>query len=164
MSAEARRSPGLFLATCAAATGLALLAWRVASTYYLAAVVWVANVTLGALGAGVSIRPPTGASEAAYPVVAGAIALFVATPGHGLAWKARWLIGLLGGLFLLHIGLVCLDAHAAAVARTDLHAGSGTTLMAGLADMARANLGLGLVALTWIMARPWTTHAPVDGG
>ncbi|MFH1566750.1 MAG: hypothetical protein ABIL09_02045 [Gemmatimonadota bacterium] len=150
------RRPGLFLVAFAAATAVALAAWQLVSRLYLAGLVWAANHALSAAGGHVTLRVPAPGDEVVYPVVAGAVALFAVTPGRSPGWKLRWLAGLLAGLFLLQAGTLCLAARAALAARAPAAAaagpGSWTDRVAGLADLARTQLPLVLVTLTWLLA------------
>lgn len=158
------RRPGRFLVTFSAATAVLLVGWQWVSGYYLTALVWAANQMLALSGASVTLRPPVIGGEMVYPVVAGALALFAITPERSSAWKMRWLGGLLVGLFLLHAGTLCLDARAAAAThggpavQGDAAAWTWATPIAGLADLARTQLSLALVTLTWFLAgrRPET--------
>jgi hypothetical protein len=141
--------PGRFLVAFAAVTAVLLAAWQLVSGYYLAALVWAANQVLAVSGAMVSLHAPTMGDEMVYPVMAGALALFAVTPGRSPVWKLRWLGGLLAGLFLLHAGMLCLDARAAVAARG---AATWAAPVASLADLARTQLSLVLVTLAWFLA------------
>ncbi|MFA6110749.1 MAG: hypothetical protein WDA75_18475 [Candidatus Latescibacterota bacterium] len=151
------RRPGRFLVTFSVATAVLLAGWQWVSGYYLTALVWTANQILALSGAAVTLRPPATGGEMVYPVVAGALALFAVTPDRSPGWKLRWLGGLLAGLFLLHAGTLYLDARAAAVAhggaavQGDAAAWTWAAPIAGLADLARTQLSLALVTLTWFL-------------
>ena len=118
--------------------------WSHLSRFYLDAVVAATGRLLGVTGVSVAMNPPAaGTQEMAYPVVAGAVALFAVAPGRRLAWKARWLGGLLVGLFALHVALLWGVACVAV-------AGSGP--VSGASAAARGAVASALAALppAWV--------------
>jgi hypothetical protein len=144
------RRPGRFLLAFAATTAALLAVWQLVAGYYLAALVWATNQVLAASGGSLGLRLPPNSGEVAYPVMAGAVALFAVTPGRTVAWKLKWLAGLTAGLFLLHGFLLCEELRAA-LGGVAVDGAAGAS-HAGLGHLFRTNLTLVAVALTWFVA------------
>ena len=124
-SADIRQStllkrPGLFFGLFALVTALSLPVWDVLSSYYMHGVIWIVNGSLTLLGP--AVRLPTSlVRDGVYPGIAGAIALFAVTPRRSWIWKIRWVATLMGGMLIVHAGVLLAQAlHAVqGIAATD---------------------------------------------
>ena len=103
------RLPGLFFGLFALVTALSLPVWDVLSSYYMHGVIWIVNGSLAILGP--AVRLPTSlVRDGVYPGIAGAIALFAVTPRRSWTWKLRWIATLMGGMLIVHAGLLLAQA------------------------------------------------------
>ncbi|MFH1568201.1 MAG: hypothetical protein ABIL09_09405 [Gemmatimonadota bacterium] len=136
--------PVALLARFGLAAAPLLYLWSHLSRFYLDLVVAATGRLLAVSGVPVVLNPPAaGTQEMAYPVVAGAVALFAVAPGRSVSWKVRWLGGLLVGLFALHVALLWGVACAA---------GAGSGPASGASAAARGAVASALAALppAWV--------------
>lgn len=115
MTVHAPRRPAVFLCLFALATALSLPVWDRLSGFYMAGLIELVNAGLRVTGSSLLLNLPamTGGTIV-YPGVAGAVALFLVTPGRSLAWKAGWMSALLAVLCGVHAGVLLAEVLLAA--------------------------------------------------
>ncbi len=143
MRAGLLQRPGGFLALFALVTALSLPAWDVLSLYYMRALIWLVNCSLGALSPQAMQLPTTLVRDGVYPGMAGAIALFVVTPRQTWRWRLGW-VGLLMTIMLA--------VHATVLLAETMHALEGTTPAPLLLRLARTWGTSAIVIWVWFAA------------
>ena len=143
--------PGLFLVTFALLAAAVLPAWQALGPVYGHGLTWLVRSGCSLLGLPISLGATSGSAEMINPGLVAGIALFGATPSRDLAWKLKWIGGLVLVLTFAHAVLLVAQVHAT------------IAVMIAAADSSRAWLSTAATAqgLPGILHNAWYWISPM---